>query len=219
MKKMSYWVKPVALLALVLSTVVGATNATAATYSSTATVNKNPKSEPVGDRNRDNVLLARMRVGECRAVARSTFVYQERSGANRIRALQVSDRVTLAEDNSRDGWIAISSPISGFVQARDLKLCSDAVPVAPAQPNPSSANLCRQVTYPGKEGVAVRTRPNISSTQVGTLFFGARVTLAKPPQFIVDDSGREWVRISAPIVGWMSNGFPAAGDINLEACP
>lgn len=218
MKKMSYWVKPVALLAVVLS-VVGAMKATATDSTSTTTVNKRLESESSSDRNRGNVQLARMRVGECRAVARSTFVYQERSTTNRIRALQTSDRVVLAEDSSRDGWIAISSPISGFVQARDLKLCSDAPPASPSRPSLSSANLCRQVTYRGKEGVAVRGRPNSSSSQVGTLFFGARVTLGNPPQFLVDDTGREWVRITAPIVGWMSNGFPAAGDINLEACP
>jgi hypothetical protein len=74
------------------------------------------------------------------------------------------------------------------------------------------------VIYEGVEGVAVREKPEVSSNQVSTVFFGDRVTLSNPPEFITDGMGREWTKLATPSVGWMSNGIPARGDINLVAC-
>lgn len=211
MTKISHWGKPIALLALVLGP-VGGMNANATIDSDPPTVNMMVASESALSHRRVNVQLAQRLIGECRAANRSTFIYQERSTANPIRALQPNEQVTLAEELIRGGWIAINSPISGFIQTNDLKLCSD------SSSRPSPSNLCRQVTYRGSEGVAVRERPNFNSRQIDTVFLGNRVTLANPPQFVTDETGREWARLASPTAGWMSNGFPAAGDLNLEAC-
>lgn len=210
MKRMSDWSRFIALFAVVFST-VGGMKATASVLINTATDNSRLTSEATLFLNRNNVQLAQ-RVGECRAAARSTFIYQERSTTNRIRALQSNEQIILAEDGGRDGWIAVSSPISGFVQTKDLKRCGEVSTL------PARRNLCRQVIYEGVEGVAVRERPEVSSTQVSTVFFGDRITLSNPPQFITDGMGREWTKLADPSVGWMSNGIPARGDINLIAC-
>lgn len=212
MKKMSHWSKPVALLAFLVST-VGDMDAHASIFTRTTAGKMRLDSEPTLSlsQKKDNVQLAQ-RLGECRAAARSTFIYQERSTANRIRALQSNEQVILAEPGGRDGWIAVSSPISGFVQAKDLKRCTEAATL------PTRRNLCRQVMYQGVEGVAVREEPDITSSQVDTVFLGDRVTLSNPPEFITDGMGREWTRLATPSVGWMSNGIPARGDINLVAC-
>ena len=163
-----------------------------------------------------SLLLTQGLSGQCRAAARSTFIYAERSTANPIRALQADEQVTLAEASGRNGWIAIRSPISGFVQAQDLKPCAGNP--AATTPSPTPPNRCRRVIYEEDEGLAIRESPNTNSARVGGVFFGDRVTLSDPPQFRLDDAGREWVRITAPTSGWISNGFPQLGDINLKAC-
>ena len=210
MKKICHWSKPVTLLAFLLST-VGGMKATATINTPSTTGNIMIESQTMPSHKRGIVQLTQ-RVGECRAARQSTFIYQERSIANRIRALQPNEQIILAEERGRDGWIAISSPISGFVQAKDLKRCVE------VSTRPSGRSLCRQVIYQGVEGVAVRERPNINSLQIDTVFFGDQVTLSNPPEFITDDRGREWTSLSAPL-GWMSNGIPSRGDINLEVCP
>ena len=210
MKQMSHGGRYIALFAVVFST-VGGMQATATVLSRSAADNSRLTPEAMLLQNRSNVQLAQ-RVGECRAAARSTFIYQERSTTNRIRALQSNEQVILAEAGGRDGWIAVSSPISGFVQTQDLKRCGEISTLPPRR------NLCRQVIYEGVEGVAVRDKPEISSSQISTVFFGDRVTLSNPPEFITDGMGREWTKLAAPSVGWMSNGIPARGDINLVAC-
>ena len=211
MKKMSQWDKPIAFLALVLSA-VGGMKARATVFPSIPTGNRILETPVTAYPKQGNVQLTQRLLGACRAAARPTFIYQERSTANRIRALQANERVILAEERGRNGWIAINSPISGFVQAKDLKLCSEST-----TSSSSGQNLCRQVIYRGIEGVAVRQRPNLDSPQVDTVFLGDQVTLSNPPEFITDGTGREWTRLAIPS-GWMTNGIPALGDINLGAC-
>ncbi|HAX90379.1 MAG TPA: hypothetical protein DCY91_30105 [Cyanobacteria bacterium UBA11370] len=214
MKSMSQWGQPIALFALVLSP-MGGLNATASVV---AGITSTPISEeqPTLSQQRGNVELAQGLIGECRAAARAMFVYPERSTSNPLRALQTDEKVTIAEESGRGGWIAISSPVNGFVQAQDLKLCSSSPPRTPPTSTPQSR--CRRVSYEGTEGLAIRERPSVNSPRIGGVFFEDRVTLADPPQFRVDDEGREWVRITAPTAGWLSNGFPKLGDINLRAC-
>lgn len=218
MKKISHWSKSIAMLALMLS-VVGNLKANATNVPSTASVNMTSESAATLSQQRGNLQLAQGLVGQCRIAAQSMFVYRERSTSNPIRALELNEQVTLAEENGRDGWIAVSSPIRGFVEARTLKSCSGQ-PRESRQvpPRSSQSNRCRRVTYEGIEGLAIRERPEVNSTRVSGVFLGERVTLTNPPQFKVDSEGREWVRLTAPGAGWMSNGFPASGDLNLQAC-
>lgn len=220
MRIISQWSKPAALLALGLTVAEG--------LMATASVAVDARQTPLVTafvHTQDNVengynptgsfLLTQGLSGQCRAAARSIFIYAERSTANPIRALQADEQVILAEASGREGWIAIRSPISGFVQAKDLKPCARN---SGTTPSPTPPNRCRRVIYEDDEGLAIRESPTTNSARVGGVFFGDRVTLSDPPQFRLDDAGREWVRITAPTAGWLSNGFPQLGDINLKAC-
>jgi len=217
MKKMSHWGTPVALLALALSA-VGDTKAIATVFSNTNSANLILEAGLNPSQQKGTFQLAQELVGQCRAASRSIFIYRERSTASPTRALEPNEQVVLAEEDGRGGWIAISSPIRGFVEARDLKRCSGEPEQTVTRPRPPRSNLCRQVTYQGLEGVVVRETPDIYSRPISTVFFEERVTLSNPPQSRVDGEGREWVRLTSPVVGWMSNGFPATGDLNLSAC-
>lgn len=220
MKRISQWDKPIILFALLLSPTAGL-KATANVVGGITPANIT-NSQPTLGQQGENLQLAQGLIGECRAAARPTFIYPQRSTSNAIRALQTDEQVAIAEENGRNGWIAISSPISGFVQAKDIKPCPETpTPTSPPlRPSSSSTppSRCRRVSYEGEEGLAIRERPNINSNRIGGVFFEDRVTLADPPQFRIDDEGREWVRITSPTPGWMSNGFPKLGDINLRAC-
>ncbi|MBE9128484.1 MULTISPECIES: SH3 domain-containing protein [unclassified Coleofasciculus] len=216
MKRMNYWGKPVALLVFLVSP-VGGLEATGAVMTPTTSAPSSVATESISSREKSDFDLAQGLMGQCRAAGNSIFVYSERSTVNPIRALQPNEQVKLAEESGRAGWIAISSPISGFVQAKDLKPCSNAGGNSEEVSRPSPGR-CRRVVYDGSEGVAIRERPDQNAPRISGVFFGDSVTLANPPQFRLDSEGREWVRIVAPAAGWMSNGFPSTGDINLRAC-
>lgn len=214
MKMMSHWSKTVVLLALAINT-MGDTQASAIVFPGLSTGNLIFEPAPKPSQQRNSVHLVQRLVGECRAATRGIFIYRERSPANPVRALQANEQVTLAEDRGRSGWIAIRSPISGFVQTQDLKYCSEDSPVA------SRSELCRQVVYQGSEGLVIRERPYLNSRAVGRVYGGDQVRLTNPPQFFVADNDpeqREWVRLATPIAGWVSNGSRVQGGINLESC-
>jgi hypothetical protein len=232
MKKMSRWGKPIALFTLGLS-VVGSLIPTPAISSTTAanTIQQSPSTsvQPGG-----NLQLAQALVGQCRAAKARIFVYTQRSlSSQTIRTLAASEQVTLA-DNGSAGWIAISAPVTGYVQARDLTTCSGVnpsprptpSPTPTPSPNPSPApsptpttSRCRVITYRGAEGMAIRTAPGKNGTRVGGVNFGNRVTLrTSPPTFTFDNERRAWVEITAPVAGWISYGFPSSNSTNLGPC-
>ncbi|NEP02897.1 MAG: SH3 domain-containing protein [Symploca sp. SIO2E9] len=214
MKHTSYWGNSLTLLTLVLST-LGGIKTDAAVAIDTTSIKTIPVSELTLSSQETNWQLAQGFLGQCRAVAKSTFVYQERSTSNPIRALIPDEQIILAEETGRNGWIAISSPISGFVEATNLKFCSREVPTPTTT---TDSNLCRQVIYDRPEGLVIRQRPNSNSRIVGEVFFRERVILVNPPEFRIDRENREWAKISFPIAGWVSNGFPNLGGTNLRAC-
>ncbi|NEO45132.1 MAG: SH3 domain-containing protein [Moorea sp. SIO4A3] len=153
----------------------------------------------------------------CRQAAESMFIYKQPS-IEPIRTLEPNEQVILAENKARkNGWIAINSPVPGFVRAKDLKFCPGIERLSSTQ----TPYLCRQVVYDGTGGIAVRIRPNINSSRLGLVSNGVKVTLINRPsqeQFFQDFQGREWARITYPVSGWMSNGFPAKGEQNLVVC-
>lgn len=152
----------------------------------------------------------------CRAAKQDIYIYRQRSTASlRIRQLPLNSQVTLAGTAS-DGWIAISSPERGFVQTESLKRCDRVSPAV--APRTTASELCRRVTYDGDEGLNIREQPSTDSVVVGRGFLGDLVTL-KTLNPILDSNGREWVEITFPVAGWISNGFPSQGDINLQRCP
>ncbi|MDY6784265.1 MAG: SH3 domain-containing protein [Cyanobacteriota bacterium] len=171
--------------------------------------------------------------GQCRQAYQNIFIYRTRSTSEAVSSVVQDERVVLAEDSARNGWIAISSPTVGFVEARYLKLCDRAgsvfpspppIPPAPpsrvsrpARPTRPASNLCRRVTYAGPEGMTIRSGPSVDFPRVGGVFFDNRVTI-NPTATRLDSQGREWLRMTAPTNGWISNGFPAFGESNLGSC-
>jgi hypothetical protein len=208
MKRISNWGKSAALLVFGIST-LGGLNAPATASSNT------PSSQT--SLQQGNLQLAQGLVGECRATKRRIFVYTDRALSSKtVRTLEPNTEVTLA-GNGLGGWIGISAPETGYVEAKDLKSCSD----TSSNPQPttpsSSASLCRVVTQ--AQGLSIRKGANGSSARVGGVDVGNRVTLkVNPPKWTSDDTGRAWVEITAPTAGWVSYGYPSKKATNLGPC-
>ncbi|NEP59441.1 MAG: SH3 domain-containing protein [Symploca sp. SIO2G7] len=228
MKKLSPWKEPIALLAIVLSTFGGIKTA-AAPLPETETANIKPTSEQSVLELQGNWQLAQVLVGQCRAAKQRIFVYTQRSiYSQTIRTIAPNEVVTLADSGS-NGWIAIRSPVIGYVQTTELKACQQqAAPPKTAPPqasNPPNSNpssrLCRLVTYKDEEveGLVIRSKPNRESRRVSGVLQGERVTLKNSPLPLVRDSeGRSWAEITAPAAGWISLGYPGSDSINLTSC-
>lgn len=161
----------------------------------------------------------------CRALNRNAFVYPRPIASEPIRVLQVNEEVTLAESRDRNGWVAINSPIRGFVESKHLKTCNlnnGGINFLPpdSSPNNSTSTLCRRVIFVGEQGLIIRQRPSLNAPRAGSkLYYNDQVLLSSSPPFDVDASGREWIPISQPQQGWVSNGFPRRGnDNNFAFC-
>lgn len=218
---------PIALLTLVVSAITGLQEPTAAVNHPTTT-NALQKSELNSFQTQKNVQVAQGLVGQCRAAKERIFVYSQRSTSSpTIRTISPDEQVTLADDGA-GGWIAISSPTVGYVRASELATCQavtppkpNPTPPTPPAPPPSTttSSLCRIVAYNGPEGgLAIRTQPDRTASPVGGVRFGEKVTLrTSPSPTTVDKDGRNWVEITAPGRGWVSNGYPKSP--NLGLCP
>lgn len=138
-------------------------------------------------------------VGQCRAAKQRIFVYAQRSNTSQtLRTIAANEEVTLA-DNGQGGFIAISAPVTGYVQARDLKGCT-----GEDNEQPTAGNVCRRVTV--AQGLVVRQSP--TGNPVGSVFEGNTVRLASPRNSQKDSQGRTWIQITNPRAGWISSGFP-----------
>ncbi len=207
MKKMSHWGKPVALFALVL-TAVGSLELPASAVPSTTTVNSIQESEPTSFQNQGKIELAQGGlIGQCRTAKQRIFVYSQRSTSSQtIRTIAPNEQVTLA-DNGSAGWVAISAPATGYVQAADLKPCQTSTNPPNNPPNnPPVAGSCRVVI----RDLSVRQGPSGSSARAGGVTAGVTVRLANPEQSQTNaaEGNRTWVRIASPVAGWVSTGFP-----------
>lgn len=219
MKKISYWGQPIAVFALVMSA-VGSLMTVATAVPSTTTDNiKQSESTSVQ-------LAQRDLVGQCRAAKTRITIHREPSTTSPAdRVLTTDERVTLADNGNGRGWIRISTPIAGFVQAADLTACSGVVVNPTPKPTPpaptTTTSLCRVVTYNGPEGgLAIRSRPDKTAPRTDGVRLGDRVTLrTSPPPSNLDKEGRDWLEVTAPSRGWISSGFPSAKSTNLGACP
>ncbi|MFB8787432.1 MAG: SH3 domain-containing protein [Potamolinea sp.] len=216
MKKMSYWFEPIALFALVLS-VLGAINAPATASTNTTTNNPIQESESTSFQRQGSFELAQNLVGQCRTAKQRIFVYSQRLTSSRtLRTLDTNEQVTLA-DNGSSGWIGISSPVVGYVQANDLTTCTTAT-----KP-PSSgtgAGICRVVN----RDLSIRQGPGQGSATIGGVAKEATVKLASPQQSQTNasENNRVWVKIVAPTSGWISSGVSAYPEGNLGpkfSCP
>ena len=213
----SYWSKSVALCALISSTAVSFVVPATAVDRNT-TDNTMPSAQPASFESQGDLQLAQSLAGECRAAKERIFVYSQPSPSSQtLGTVDPNSEVTLADSGSA-GWIAISAPLTGYVQANSLKPCKNTERPKPPTPTPSpssetppkppstsSGGDCRQVKFP--EGLVIRQNPN-SGTVVGRLMTGNTIRLANPRRSEKDSQGRTWVQITGPKAGWISSGFP-----------
>ncbi|HEY9821554.1 MAG TPA: SH3 domain-containing protein [Candidatus Sericytochromatia bacterium] len=150
-------------------------------------------------------------VGQCRAAKLSIPIFRERVATSEaLRLLSANQTVTLS-DNAVDanGFIGISAPTPGFVHAINLKPCGT--------PPPPTGSLCRRVVQP-PDGLVIRRDPSSTSPSVGGVAYLGQVTLTTNPPTVRRGENRDWVQISAPASGWVSNGFTSATSSNLAFC-
>ncbi|MBC6423768.1 MAG: SH3 domain-containing protein [Hormoscilla sp. SP5CHS1] len=122
--------------------------------------------------------------GKCAMAREEIFVYNSpATSGQRIRSLGPSEQVALA-DEGMNGWIAIDSPIKGFVQIKNLKLCS---PIGE----------CRAA----KQGIFLYDKPDSSGRKIRSILTNEEVTIAG-----TNENG--WIAISSP-----ANGFVQTVDL------
>ena len=147
--------------------------------------------------------------GQCREAKVSTPIFSQRSStSSTVSLLATAQRVTLAENAVVNGFILVSVPRNGFVQAVNLRACSGP---------PNDKALCRRVAQP--QGLIIRQGPNTTSAIVGGADFNSQVFVTTSPATSRTASdGRIWVQISRPAAGWVSNGFQNTPGSNLVFC-
>ena len=275
MNKILNWGKSTALTMLIIGSFGGlkaqATNQTSVSLTT-------PPKTPSAQLNKPIQLAQSFGLqGQCWATRDTVFVYRS-PGSDPVR-IEPLQQVTIAESNANNGWIAISSPVVGFVPERQLQPCGNIgfgnnpnvinfpppgnfppsngfpntafppdslsstvfpapTPIPPPLNPPTSVffpptnnsfpqssfntgngnnALCRRVIFEEQIGLIVRQGPGRNHGRAGKVYFQDQVILSNPPQVRSDNKGREWVRISAPNAGWVSNGF-GRGDSNLGFC-
>jgi hypothetical protein len=159
---------------------------------------------------KDSLQLAQL-VGQCRATRQQIPVFSQPDATSAaLRLLSANDQVTLAGSSvDANGFISISTPTSGFVHAINLRPCNN------NPPPPTS--LCRRVVRPA-EGLIIRREPSSASALVGGVAYLGQVTLTTTPATVRRAENRDWVQISAPASGWVSNGLVTEGFSNLAYC-
>lgn len=210
MKMQSFWGQPVALMVVLSAVSSLIAPAQAIPEQTTKTMQ----------------LAQRDLVGQCRAANQRLPIYrQPNTSSQSDRILVTAEQVKLADNGNNNGWIRISAPIAGFVEAAKLMNCAG-VAVNPTPPRPAPApaptnSLCRVVIYNGPEGgLAIRSRPERTAPRTDGVKFGDRVTLrTSPPPSNLDKDGRDWVEVTAPSRGWISNGYPSTRSMNIGYCP
>lgn len=211
---MRNWSKALALSAIFLST-VGVLEATATPTTNTPTADTAQASATPPLPNPSQLAQANTAAGACRRVNRKVDIFSETSVApsSIVRAtLDTGSRVTLS-DGGNNGWIGVSSPVSGYVISRYLYTTSDCGGNAPPPP---PAQACRRVVAP-PEGLIVRSGAGTNYDRVGSVLVGN--TLRVTGEARADADSRRWIQITQPYSGWVSSGFPEG---NLSApftCP
>ncbi len=78
-------------------------------------------------------------------------------------------------------------------------------------------DLCRQVFRERAEGLVVYQEPSPSSSAIGSLVPNQQVELVPDFVNIIGPDGANWLQITAPVSGYIANGFPG-GPSNLVYC-
>lgn len=144
-------------------------------------------------------------VGTCRAVNDAVFVYQTASTSTPIRSLPKGTIVRLATNAGVNGFIAIDSPVVGFVQTKNL-----VVAPCPGQPAPGiTLRVCEITRTFG--GLTINREPRQGTGNAGTgVGPGEQITtttnppIVHPPNRQPDANGYVWMRVARPVVGWIA---------------
>jgi len=162
--------------------------------------------------------------GQCRATKLQMPIFREANTTSEaLQLLSPNAEVTLADNRvNRRGFIRISAPVEGYVEAVNLKPCtaSTGVTTTDTTQTPataSTADLCRQVARP-PQGLVIRREPTTTSARLGRVPYLGRVTLSATPATEKKDEVRNWVEISSPVRGWVSNGLLTEEESNLGFC-
>jgi len=152
-------------------------------------------------------------VGQCRATRLQIPIFRMADATSEaLRLLSPNEQVTIADSSvGVNGFIGISAPVSGYVHAINLKPCSNGSDTS------GNKGLCRKVARPA-QGLLIRRQPSVAAAQVGGVAYLGRVTLTTTPATAKQADGRNWVEISSPARGWVSNGLVTQSQSNLEYC-
>jgi hypothetical protein len=66
--------------------------------------------------------------------------------------------------------------------------------------------------------LVIRREPTTTSARLGRVAYLGRVTLSATPATEKKDEVRNWVEISSPVRGWVSNGLLTEEESNLGFC-
>lgn len=159
--------------------------------------------------------MAQDLAGQCRRTNQRVDVYPSRGENVQPSGSLPSGTVVILSDNGSGGLVGISSPTTGLVQARYLNTNCDTSGAKP----PVTGSKCRRVIYPD-DGLVIRSQPSRTSNNLGGVGMNGRVELTTDPATRrKDGEGREWVEITQPKAGWVSNGYAGTGYSNLGMCP
>lgn len=76
---------------------------------------------------------------------------------------------------------------------------------------------CLRVKPTIRNGLVIRAEPTINSKQVGFVANGATVEPGSFPASIIQTDGRNWIAITSPVEGWVSDDSPTSQG-NLTLC-
>ncbi|WP_159788750.1 SH3 domain-containing protein [Sodalinema gerasimenkoae] len=149
----------------------------------------------------------------------------------RLRLMPDAEEIRGPEGNI---WLAVSFPAEGYVDngplgSTHLNPCeafvwgsqlpsTSGASTSQRLDTPSqsdSGSSCRRVIQP--EGLTVRQSPSLNGSVLGGVDVEETLRIRLPLRTIVASDGREWVEITAPFDGYVSNGF-GDGVSNLGLC-
>ncbi|HEY9853616.1 MAG TPA: SH3 domain-containing protein [Leptolyngbyaceae cyanobacterium] len=76
---------------------------------------------------------------------------------------------------------------------------------------------CRRVQTRDRNGLVIRSQPNINARSLRRLRNGQTVEISNVPPNITTENNRNWVEVRTPVEGWISNGM-VGGEENLKFC-
>ncbi|MBW4560322.1 MAG: SH3 domain-containing protein [Mojavia pulchra JT2-VF2] len=185
----------------ILSTVLLLTATGFATPSLAVSTSKNQEiqtsaSESTLQKKQGEYQLAQYSSNCRRIMARNgLYVWQGPSVNSRIVGLLDYGRNVTVENRGKNGWVAISSPVNGYILHTNFLASCQASQAA----TPPELNFCRKVTANG--GLVVRTAPSNNSARVGVVSNGQNVVIAR--------GKGGWVPISAPLMGYAQSKYLA----------